>query len=498
MKSSTNLTYLWSVGGSIGSISPVNSKQTTFTAGQTAGSGVIKVDVTYGGNTISATADISISAGLASVSISPSTSSLGLNQTQQFTATALDELGNVMNLDFEWSITGAIGSISPILGKQTTFTASAVGSGTIKAKATFNALTKEASASITVSTTPPPPPPPPDGVPVTGTLSPTSVRANQGDVSIQITITALLDISTGGVVEVTIPEGFPAPTRSAGAQGFVDALAKTPADIVTPPTVNGRVISVTITKMLKGNSFTISYTKVSAPSTPGEYIFPLKAKSTALGEFIPATDSPKLLVTSIADGSGRAAITPNEASAGAEGQKFALTYTADAVMNSGAISFTMPDGWSKPSLVQSVQGFVQLQEQNANFGAIEVFDATVTIPVINMAVNQKVTLLYSNVRVPNVENTYTFITKSKGLGGEFKNLALNPTVAVRTTRAETVKVEVIPNMTSVPAEYTITYKGSKTGYMSKDVGFITLISSLRKQGYPTRSRVNSSLSTAIL
>ena len=471
----SGLTYLWSVGGGIGTVSPTNAKQVTFTAGQNAGSGTLKVEVAYGGNTVSATAQISISAGLASVSISPSTLTAGLNQTQVFTATALDELGNPMNIDFEWSVTGAIGSISPVVGKQTTFTASSVGSGTIKVKAVFNSITKEASASVTVSSTPPPPPPEDGDQVVTGSITPVSVRANQGDVSIQITISALMDISTGGMVEITIPEGFPSPTRTVGAQGYVDALAKSPAVIVTPPTVNGRVISVTITKMLKGNSFTVSYTKVSAPSTPGEYIFPVKAKSTASGNFVAMKESPKLLVISISDGSGRAAITPNEASAGAEGQKFAITYTADAVMDSGAISITIPDGWSKPSLVNTVQGFVQLQDQNENVGAIEVFDATVTIPVVKLGVNQKITLLYTNARVPNVENTYTFIVKSKGLGGEFKNLALNPTISVRTTRAESVKVEVNPNMTSVPAEYTITYKGSKTGFMAKDIGAITVI-----------------------
>lgn len=471
----SGLTYLWSVSGSIGSVTPVNTKQVTFLAGQNPGTGTLKVEVTYGGNTITASADISVAAALASVSITPSTSTIGLNQTQVFTATALDELGNVMNLDFEWSITGAVGSITPLFGKSTTFTSTTVGSGTIKAKAVFNAITKEASASVTVSTTPPPPPPDKDDQVVTGALTPASVRANQGDVAIQVVVTALVDISTGGVVELTIPEMWPSPSTVAGAQGFVTALAKSPAVITVPPTVNGRVISVNIQKMVKGNSFTISYSKVSAPSTPGEYSFPLKAKSTSSGSFVSVTDAPKILVTSISDGSGRAAITPNEASAGAEGQKFEITYTADAVLDGGAVSITMPDGWSKPSLVATVQGFVQLKEPNGNIGAIEVFDATVTIPVMKMGVNEKVTLVYSNVRVPNVENTYTFIVKSKGLGGDLKNIALNPTVAVRTTRADTVKVEVIPNMTSVPAEYTVTFKASKTGFMAKDTGTITFI-----------------------
>jgi hypothetical protein len=467
------LKYVWSVEGTIGTVSPNNTNQVTFKAGATAGSGKLSVNVSYGGSSMTAFATISVAASLASISISPSTVSLGIGQTQVFTATALDELGNSMNIDFDWSIVGSIGSISPIKGKQTTLTASTQGSGSVKVKAVFGSITKETQASVTV-TTAPPPPPPPEGQAFTSVINPNSVRANQGDVTFQISITALKDILNGLVV-ITVPEGFPLPSRSPGGQGFVDAVATSPASISTPPTVNGKEISITVLKMGKGNTFTVSYSRVSAPSTPGEYIFTIKGKENATSAMTDLDSPPKVLVISIADGSGRATIQPTDGSAGAVGQKFVLTYIADADMSGGAIQFVIPDGWSKPTTSSTVQGYVELVEKSTDIGAPEISDATITIAINKLGVGQKIAILYSNVSIPNVPNTYTFVARSKGLGGSFKNLVLSPTVIVANTRVDSAKVEVTPNMTTVVAEYIISFKTSKSGFLAKDQGSVTLV-----------------------
>lgn len=473
---SAGLKYVWSVEGTIGSLSPNNTKQVTFKAGNTAGSGKVSVSVSYGSNSLTAFADVSVAASLGSLTISPTSSTLGVGQTQIFTASALDELGNPMTIDFDWTIIGSIGSISPVKGKQCTFSATTEGNGSIKAKAVFGAITKEVQATITVSSAPPPPPPPPppEGQAYTAVINPTSVRANQGDVTFQISITALKDI-VGGMVVIAIPEGFPLPSRSPGGQGFVDASASSPTSIGLPPTINGKEITVTINKMGKGATFNVSYSRVSAPSTPGEYTFIIKGKETTTSTLTELATNPKVLVISIADGSGRATIQPTDGSAGAQGQKFTLTYIADADMSGGAIQIVIPDGWSKPTLSPTVQGYVELVEKSVDFGSLEVSDTTITLAINKLSVTQKVAISYTNVSIPNVPNTYTFIVRSKGLGGTFKNIVLSPTVTVSNTRVDAAKVEVTPNMTTVPAEYIISFKTSKSGLLPKDLGFVNLI-----------------------
>jgi hypothetical protein len=88
---------------------------------------------------------------LASVKITPSSSTIEMGKTARFNATAIDTVGNKMGgLAFKWSISPQIGTITPVGSDAVDLTASSVGTATLTAEATYNGTTKSASAAITV------------------------------------------------------------------------------------------------------------------------------------------------------------------------------------------------------------------------------------------------------------------------------------------------------------------------------------------------------------
>ena len=314
----------------------------------------------------------------------------------------------------------------------------------------------------------------PDSQPFTVVVAPSNVRSSQAEINFSFTISALANVDNG-VFELNIPEEFPAPTLTLTSAGFIEAKGGTGVELATPISINQRTITITVTKMIRGQIFTLSYNRVTAPDRPGEYVFVAKGKSKADANLQEVKEQAKVTVISASDGAGRATIQPNEASAGAIGQQFAITFIADAVMDGGAISVTIPDGWSRPSLNATSPGFVKMGEMTGEVGSLEISGTVITLPIEKLDINQKVTILYTNVEVPKNPNTYSFLVKSKGLGGTLKPIVLNPSVKVDNTRIADGKVEVKPNMTNTPSEYSITFRSSLSGFLPKDIGKITFV-----------------------
>lgn len=88
--------------------------------------------------------DLEESAGVASLSVSPTSVTVGINQTELFRATAKNSLGNIVSINPSWSVSGGIGSIS----STGLFTAGAIsGEGTVVAR--YGSLSATAQVTIT-------------------------------------------------------------------------------------------------------------------------------------------------------------------------------------------------------------------------------------------------------------------------------------------------------------------------------------------------------------
>lgn len=143
------ITPTWNVSGSIGTISPDTGITTTFTP-EALGSGAITATV----GSVSGSATISVVEEppvLTSITIEPASVSMPNGTTQEFSVVGRDQFNSIIALssDPEWSTTVGSGSVAPISGNPTTFTATTVCYSTISA--TVGSLTATAQVTITAA-----------------------------------------------------------------------------------------------------------------------------------------------------------------------------------------------------------------------------------------------------------------------------------------------------------------------------------------------------------
>ena len=152
---SVNVTPTWSVVAGGGTISATG----LFTAGTTPSTYTNTVMATSNGKTSVATVIVTAGA-LASITVSPTPSSLSVGMTQQFTAVGKDASGNVVTITPTWSVVASGGTINLTTGM---FTAgNTAGTFTNTVRASVDGLTGFATvivgsgplASITVTPNP--------------------------------------------------------------------------------------------------------------------------------------------------------------------------------------------------------------------------------------------------------------------------------------------------------------------------------------------------------
>ena len=148
------LTYL------SGTISPSNT--TDFNSGVWTGDVVVTKSATStyisysdGSDTGQSNSFNVVTGPLDSAAVSPTSATVALLGTQQFTATAYDEYSNVISsgLTISWVVGNTqLGNVSPSNSSPTTFTATTTsGSTNLNLSITHNGITKMSSATITVS-----------------------------------------------------------------------------------------------------------------------------------------------------------------------------------------------------------------------------------------------------------------------------------------------------------------------------------------------------------
>lgn len=142
---------------SSGSISPTQS--TNFSNG--IWDGFVRVTSVYTQDKITATSGLVsgssnqfdvISNVLDHVVVTPSSGLVTVGQNQAFSAQGYDVFGNaILSLSYNWSVIGAIGSVSPTNGVATTFTASpSTGLGIVRVAVSQGNISKQADAPVTI------------------------------------------------------------------------------------------------------------------------------------------------------------------------------------------------------------------------------------------------------------------------------------------------------------------------------------------------------------
>lgn len=210
-------TPTWSVVASGGTI---NGTSGVFTAGTTAGIFLNTVEATSGA--ISGTSSVTVQVGaLASIVVSPATTTLSIGQTQQFTAVGKDANHNVVEFTPTWSVVASGGTINSSTGVFTAGTVAGVFTSTVRA------TSGEISSTSSVTVSP--------GAVATITVSPATVSLMVGATQ---QYTAVAHDANNNVVVIT-----PAWSVSGGG-GTIDPITGLYTAGSTAGTFNSSVIAM--------------------------------------------------------------------------------------------------------------------------------------------------------------------------------------------------------------------------------------------------------------
>jgi hypothetical protein len=230
------------------------------------------------------TVTLDVTAGWSPPSTTPGddgyvTASTGTVSTsgQKITVSGLSLFGNAVTITYGSKVGGGLGALAPATSGAHTWFARQQSSSTGSITPLFT------SPQITVFAA--------DG---SGTLAtPTSdVSAGSTGNTIQFTYTADTGGIQNGVVVLTVPPGWSAPSTGSGADGYTTATA---GNVAT----SGRKITVSGLTVPGGGTFTITYgasTGATAPATAvGDQTWTTKERSTNTGVLTPLSGGSPLI-----------------------------------------------------------------------------------------------------------------------------------------------------------------------------------------------------------
>ena len=250
-----NVTPTWSVVAGGGTISATG----VFTAGTTPSTYTNTVMATSNGKTSVAT--VIVTAGpLASITVSPTPSSVGVGMPQQFTAVGKDASGNVVAITPAWAVVASGGTINLTTGM---FTAgSTTGTYTNTVRASVDGLTGFATvivnsgplASITVT-------PNPGSMQLNGTQQFTAVGKDASGNVVPITPTWAV-INGGGSIDANglFTAGSSAGTYNNTVRATSGAISGTATVIVTAISQALRTVTVTPNPAIMSTNATQQFT----------------------------------------------------------------------------------------------------------------------------------------------------------------------------------------------------------------------------------------------
>jgi hypothetical protein len=279
-----NSAVTWAVNGevggdpSIGTIVPGANNTATYTAPTSVPSAAITVSATSVQDTTkSASASVTVTtpSGIV-VTLSPSSATVQINLTQNFTAT----VENSTNPNVTWQVNGTdggdintVGSIVSTGTDTATYTAPATvpstGGGTVVVSAVSQAdTTKSGNALVSIIAAPPP---------ITVTLTP-ATESVQVSTSATFTYVVMNDPSNAGVTLQV--NGVPGGNSTVGTivdEGFGQALYTAPANVPNPDTVTVTAVSNADPSASASSTVTITpapppVTVTVSPTNPSVYV----------------------------------------------------------------------------------------------------------------------------------------------------------------------------------------------------------------------------------
>jgi len=248
----------------------------------------------------------------------------------------------------------------------------------------------------------------------TGTMavSPTTVPVAAVGIALKFTYTATDQGLDPGYIALTVPAGWTAP--SASGEGAITVACVPPAGDCNadhaPVSFNGQVVTVNRISLPLGESLTITYSDATVPAAPGPATFSTSENPTADAPLLPVIPSPQVTVT-CADGTGTETVSPGTVTAASTSTLvFTFTPASGCEVVNGAVSLTVPPGWTLPSATPGAAGYVTT---GPGAPAPAVTGSAITVTGVTLAAGQALTITYSDATAPGSATTSTFATSEQ-------------------------------------------------------------------------------------
>ena len=279
-------------------------------------------------------------------------------------------------------------------------------------------------------------------------------------------------VQPGGVVVLTVPPGWPAPTQAAGAPGYTTVSGVSVPGAAAPGAaslqVSGQAITVGFpgTALPPGASVTIDYAPARDPATAGSYTFAAAEQATSAGQLAvladgspavvltpvsvtttgstgtptgpatspagtpspsPETPSPSPDQTARPGGRGTMTVAPRAVTA-SRYSTLTFTYTAGqgGLAPSGAVAVQVPAGWTAPSAVPGTPGYTR-----SSAGRLALTAGRISVTGAALQRGQTLTIRYRGRPGPGPAATVTFVTLVQPAGtAVLTALITSPSVTV--------------------------------------------------------------------
>jgi hypothetical protein len=245
------------------------------------------------------------------------------------------------------------------------------------------------------------PPTVPTVVPASGTTTLTFIYTASANQNLKL-----------GSIALAVPPGWTPP--SAAGQGGIKVACVAPAGNCNVARATfffaGQQVTVGNIILPAGQSLTITYSDATAQGSAGPATFRAFEQSTTTGSLIELHPSPVVTVT-CADGTGTETVSPGTMTA-ASTSTLIFTYTpaSGCEVVGGAVSLTVPPGWTPPSATPGAAGYVTTSPGSP---APAVSGSAITVTGITLAAGQAFTITYSNATAPGSTTTSTFATSEQ-------------------------------------------------------------------------------------
>lgn len=301
----------------------------------------------------------------------------------------------------------------------------------------------------------------PDGA-GTMTVSPSAMTASSTATLAFTYVAGGCGVETGGVITLTVPDGWTPPTTTSGKDGFTTSAGGRSPTISSPMT-----ITVPVGTLGPDSAVSIDYEMARVPGSLGRYVFNAAEQSGVGGTLTALAASPPVMVTAPPPplrqggagpvtvtvtpplnqgGAGQVTVTPSPAHRGGAAQMtvspvrvaasgsstLTFSYTAPeaGLSRSGEVTVRVPAGWTARSRRPGHAGYA-----SSSRGRLSVSGRLIAVSDAALGSGQELTIIYADGTAPSSAGVSTFVTSERpdGTAG-LAAVAVSPAVTVALVR----------------------------------------------------------------